>query len=160
MVKGAPESILERCAYVRISKTGEKVPLTDSMKASIRKVLVGYSSRALRVLAGAIIEDAAALHQYALSVHRAFTVHSSFLSDFRYDFSRPEEFIKYEQNMTFVGMAGMIDPPREEVKDAIHTCRTAGIRVGRVVDKLFFFFFFFLFLLFVNNICFCCFRLL
>lgn len=33
-----------------------------------------------------------------------------------------------EMDMTFIGIAGMIDPPREEVKQAIHECKTAGIR--------------------------------
>ncbi|MBW2993016.1 calcium-translocating P-type ATPase, SERCA-type, partial [Candidatus Woesearchaeota archaeon] len=34
-----------------------------------------------------------------------------------------------EKNMIFIGMQGMIDPPRKEVKEAIKKCRTAGIRV-------------------------------
>jgi Ca2+-transporting ATPase len=41
---------------------------------------------------------------------------------------KPEEISHTEQKMTFVGMVGMIDPARYEVKDAVRICKTAGIR--------------------------------
>merc|ERR1719210_1271756 len=41
----------------------------------------------------------------------------------------PENFVNVEQGLTFVGMVGLIDPPRPECKQAIEDCRVAGISV-------------------------------
>jgi Ca2+ transporting ATPase len=45
------------------------------------------------------------------------------------DLTNTDKFINYETNMTFLGVVGMVDPPRPEVPEAISKCRTAGIRV-------------------------------
>ena len=46
-----------------------------------------------------------------------------------YHTSSSADYVKFEQNMTFVGLVGMRDPPRPEVRASIDLCREAGIRV-------------------------------
>lgn len=110
LVKGAPESILERCAYVRLAD-GSKTEMTPELLAQYDAEIIkwGSGSSALRVLALAVREDAPALEDY--------------------DLVDTGLFAGYESDLTFVGIVGMLDPPRAEVKGAISLCHDAGIRV-------------------------------
>ncbi|KAI9140647.1 Ca-transporting ATPase [Paraphysoderma sedebokerense] len=109
-VKGAPESILERCTRVRLA-SGEEVKMTPKLRQSILNKFTSYAiTSALRVLACATLE-----------------VSASAVSSF--DGSDPKKYVTYEQDLCFVGLAAMMDPPREEVKASVEKCRTAGIRV-------------------------------
>ncbi|KAF9284196.1 hypothetical protein BGZ88_010100 [Linnemannia elongata] len=111
LVKGAPESILERCTSVRLSAAGEVVPLTAAIRATILERVLDYGEgQALRCLGLAVVENK-----------------SPNLSD--YNFKEPENFHLYEKDMTFIGLVAMLDPPRPEVAAAIAKCKTAGIRV-------------------------------
>ncbi|KAG0201772.1 hypothetical protein BGX28_005517 [Mortierella sp. GBA30] len=111
LVKGAPESILERCTSVRLSAASEVVPLTAGLRAAILEKVLDYGEgQALRCLGLAVVDN-----------------QSPNLND--WDLKSPESFYKYEQNMTFVGLVAMLDPPRPEVAAAIAKCKTAGIRV-------------------------------
>merc|ERR1712004_489184 len=46
-----------------------------------------------------------------------------------WDLDNAAKFAQYEVNLTFVGVVGMLDPPRMEVAPAIKLCKQAGIRV-------------------------------
>lgn len=106
-VKGAPESIIERCTHYLAGDKREK--LTNEAKSSIlRSLNLWAEGEALRVLAAAYCEVS---------------------NSKKFDNVSPEDFISFEQELTFVGLAGMLDPPRPGVKDAIHRCHEAGIRV-------------------------------
>lgn len=98
-VKGAPDVLLERC--IQEDHQGRIIPLSDERKNEIEAANEGMGSQALRVLAFAY-KDA----------------------DGAESFDDPQQ---VENDLIFLGLVGMIDPARPEVKDAIATCRVAGV---------------------------------
>jgi len=108
-VKGAPEGVLDRCTFVRVGNS--KVPMTPALKAEILKHCKSYGTGrdTLRCLALGTVDTPMKKE------------------DMKLDDST--QFFKYENNITFVGVCGMLDPPRAEVLPAIQLCRVAGIRV-------------------------------
>lgn len=110
LVKGAPESILERCSHVVVGPDGPRVPISKDHIKLLSEEIVEYGNRGLRVMALASVDDLPAnpLFQKAQT---------------------SEEYLQLEQNMTLVGLVAMLDPPRVEVADSIKKCREAGIRV-------------------------------
>lgn len=107
-VKGAPESVLERCTSVLVQ--GKTIPLTPALRSTLLEHVLSYASDGLRTLAFAY-------------VNRNDIDTSHYHSDTSKDYSR------FEQDLTFVSVVGMLDPPRPEVREAIANCRAAGIRV-------------------------------
>jgi len=118
-VKGAPESILERCTSILLPD-GRVEPLTDAGRKAIQENVLDLARQALRTLALAVRTDLKSLnlHDYSGPAHAGH----SLLSD-------PANFVKVETDLTFAGMVGIIDPPRPECKQAIAECRVAGISV-------------------------------
>ena len=98
--KGAPDMILDRCTHYL--RNGSPVPMTAEYRAEILNANKAMADRALRVLACAL---------------RSWETMPASCT--------PEEL---EQQLCFIGQAGMIDPVRPEVKDAIAQCRSAGVR--------------------------------
>lgn len=99
LTKGAPDIIIDKCSKILINN--EPVEFTPELKNKVSEMNKSFARQALRVLA------------YA---------------ERRFD-SIPEEKTSenVEREMTFVGLTGMIDPPRPEVKLAIKECKEAGI---------------------------------
>ena len=108
-VKGATEGVLARCTHVRVGD--KKVPITESIRAKILETTIRYGTGrdTLRCLALAVIESPPRVDDM--------------------DLRDSNKFINYEVNATFLGVCGMLDPPRKEVKDSIVRCNNAGIRV-------------------------------
>ncbi len=104
VTKGAPEIVLEHCDS--ILERGQVVSLTDALRAQVREINSAMANDALRVLA------VAERHLDALP-----------------DEIAPETI---EQRLTMIGLIGMIDPARPEVRPAIDRARHAGIRTVMV----------------------------
>ncbi|WP_405111952.1 calcium-translocating P-type ATPase, SERCA-type [Paenibacillus sp. FSL K6-1217] len=100
LTKGAPDVLVSKCTH--IYENGEAVPLTEEHTRRITASNKELADEALRVLAFAYRDEAS---QPAAP--------------------SPEE---TERALVFVGLTGMIDPPREEVREAVAVCRRAGIR--------------------------------
>ena len=109
LVKGAPESILERCTHCLVGSNGKRVAMNPKLSALINEEVIEYGDRGLRVMALASIDN----------VTSRLTVSAK----------TSKEYAQLEQGMTLLGLVGMLDPPRPEVAESIALCRDAGIRV-------------------------------
>ncbi|KAJ0967694.1 hypothetical protein J5N97_024611 [Dioscorea zingiberensis] len=101
--KGAPESIISRCTHILCNDDGSSVPLTAEIRNELEARFQSFAGKdTLRCLALALKRMPAG--QQTLCYED-------------------------ESNLTFIGLVGMLDPPREEVRNAMLSCMSAGIRV-------------------------------
>ena len=105
--KGGPDVVLARCTHYY--ENGEAKPMTEEKRSEIMKQNKAMADRALRVLAAAKRDW-----------------------DAKPESNEPE-FL--EHDMVFLGLTGMIDPVRPEVKAAIDECRSAGIRAVMITGE-------------------------
>ncbi len=99
ITKGAIDVLLERCTYYY--ENGEKQPLTNNKKREILRENMSMAKDALRVLAICYKDSETYVDINSTNI---------------------------EKNLIFLGMVGMIDPPREETYDAVMKCKKAGIK--------------------------------
>jgi P-type Ca2+ transporter type 2C len=102
-MKGAPEVVLEKCTKMLVN--GKIQKLNKEQKNQLFKITEVMALQALRNLGFA---------------YKNLSNNTERINE------------EIEKEFVFVGIAGMIDPPRSEVKDAIHLCKTAGIKVVMV----------------------------
>ena len=107
--KGAPEIVLDKCKY--IDNNGNIELIDEKTKETIKNNLYEMTDSALRVLALA---------------YRKIDIDSNNKDIIENPIENQDEL---EKDLIFVGLAGMMDPPRQEAKDAVASCKTAGIKV-------------------------------
>ena len=100
ITKGAPDVLLNRCNKIYVDGTIKKLDNTE--KAKIQRINSELANKALRVIAVSYLDVEA--------------IPTNIESE------------KIENNLIYVGLIGMIDPPREGVKEAVETCKKAGIK--------------------------------
>jgi P-type Ca2+ transporter type 2C len=101
VTKGAPDVLLSRCTLERVA--GEVRPLTEVRRTEVLATVDRLADRALRTLAVA---------------YRPLA-----------DGERPPEDESIERDLVYLGMVGIIDPPRPEARIAIDEAKSAGVRV-------------------------------
>ncbi len=101
VTKGAPDVLLKRCTQERVQ--GEIRPLTDERRAEVLQQVEQLADRALRTLSVA----------FRQTEHEVAPTHND----------------ATEQQLIYLGLVGIIDPPRPEAKVAIAQAHEAGIRV-------------------------------
>ncbi|GFR44662.1 hypothetical protein Agub_g5952 [Astrephomene gubernaculifera] len=119
LVKGAAECVIERCTRMMLPD-GRILPLTSAARSAVLAAVRDMARDALRCLALAVKPDI-----------------PSPLADFDGDSRHPAmallrdpaRYAGIESELVFVGLAGLQDPPRPEVRPAIENCKQAGIRV-------------------------------
>lgn len=112
ITKGAPDILISKCTHIH--QNGKEIPLTQTHLKFMEKQNQGMAERALRVIAVAYKN---------VSSNDIINYNSSRRNVSNLEFKKP-----LETGLTLVGLIGMIDPPREEVAEAVLTCRMAGIK--------------------------------
>ena len=137
-VKGAPDTVLPLCT--RIQKRGQVVPLDETARAGLLKTNRELAGQARRLLAVAYRQLAVPQH-FSSEQTRDCDENLPADSDragtppFRIDTPVPLPDLSVEaveRDLVFVGLIGMVDPPRPEAKQAVAIARSAGIDVKMI----------------------------
>lgn len=112
ITKGAFDVLIGKCTH--IYQNGKQIPITKVHLNALNRINQSMTERALRVIAVAF-KDISSVNTFRKNTSP--------------DRNTTEDICSYlETNLTLAGLIGMIDPPREEVADAVLTCKMAGIK--------------------------------
>ena len=105
--KGSPEAVLQQATHYM--ENGGRKKLSQEIRDRIGEQVLGMSAQALRTL--------------------GFSYREIDKDDFVYEENMPDDNLdRFEKGTTFLGLVGIIDPPREEALEAVKECKRAGIR--------------------------------
>ena len=102
-LKGAPERVLKRCKEAVGKASEERLPVDDAYEATFMQAYEALAAHGLRSIAFASCNLTSRQHNY-------------------------DEMVEGRE-FTMIGMLGLYDPPKEGVREAIDTCKKAGIQV-------------------------------
>lgn len=111
VLKGAPERVANRCTS--IYSDGKVVPMTPELKKQFEIGVESLARRGERVLGFA---------------HK-FLDPAKYPKDFQFQQEKPYNNVLEDNDLTFVGLMALLDPPRPEVPPAVLSCQNAGIQV-------------------------------
>lgn len=109
MIKGAPDILLDRCDTL-LNDKGESVPFTSGQLARIERIKDDWSRQGKRVI---LLAQKPTVAPFSANAEK-------------------EVLVAARQGLTFVGMVGIVDPPRDEIPDVVRILRGASIRIFMV----------------------------
>ncbi|KAG2389487.1 hypothetical protein C9374_014047 [Naegleria lovaniensis] len=123
MMKGAPERIIQRCTHIEIG--GRVLPLDETWKQYFQDAYNFFASKGERVLGFAqlFVDEHIVLEQKTREGSGKTNADTS---------QGQQNSLVPMEGLIFLGMAGLTDPPKIGVPEAVHKCKTAGIQVVMV----------------------------
>ncbi|KAI4690640.1 uncharacterized protein J4E88_002112 [Alternaria novae-zelandiae] len=109
MIKGAPDILLPRCDLI-LNEKGEEIPLTDAQRLRIDTVKDSWSRQGKRVI---LLARKPTIVPFSANHEK-------------------EVLVAAREGLTFVGIVGIVDPPRDEIPDVVRILRGASIRIFMV----------------------------
>lgn len=109
MIKGAPDILLPRCDTI-LNEHSECIPLTDAQRRRIEQVKDTWSRQGKRVI---LLAQKPTVVPFSANAEK-------------------EVLVAARQGLTFVGILGIVDPPRDEIPEVVRILRGASIRIFMV----------------------------